>query len=133
MVYALDSNIIIDFLSREPSVVKQFDKAVLKGDGFIIPSVVDYEVLRGFCHKPTPRKEAVYNNLRVNCPVVDVNAAIWKRAASIWATLRKTGKTVGDADIIIAACCMENGYTLVTHNTKHFVDIGGLLMDDWSK
>jgi len=37
------------------------------------------------------------------------------------------------ADIIIAACCMENGYTLVTHNTKHFIDISGLLMDDWPK
>ena len=133
MVYALDSSIIIDFLSREPSVVMKFDKAVLNGNGIIIPSVVDYEVLRGFCYKPTLRKEAVYNNLRVNCPVVEVNVAIWKRAASIWATLRKTGKTVGDADIIIAACCMENGYTLVTHNTKHFVDINGLLMDDWLK
>jgi len=133
MVYAIDSNIIIDFLSREPSVVKQFDKAVLNGSGIIIPAVVDYEVLRGFYHKPTPRKEAVYNKLRVNCPVVEVDVAIWKRAASIWATLRKMGKIVGDADIIIAACCMENGYTLVTHNAKHFIDISGLLMDDWPK
>ena len=64
---------------------------------------------------------------------MEVDTAIWKRAASIWATLRKMGKTVGDADIIIAACCMENGYTLVTHNTKHFIDISGLLMDDWLK
>ena len=133
MVYALDSNIIIDFLSREPSVVKQFDKAVINGNGIIIPSVVDYEVLRGFCHKPTPRKETVYNKLRINCPVIEVDTAIWKRAASIWATLRKMGKTVGDADILIAAYCMENGCTLVTHNTKHFIDISGLLMDDWPK
>ena len=133
MVYALDSNIIIDFLSREQSVIKQFDKAVINRIGIIIPSIVDYEILRGFCHKPTPHKEAVYNKLRVNCPVVEVDVAIWKRAASIWATLRKMGKTVGDADIIIAACCMENGYTLVTHNTKHFIDISGLLMDDWPK
>ena len=95
MVYALDASIIIDFLSREPSVIKQFDKAVVNGIGIIIPSVVDYEVLCGFHHKPTLRKEAVYNNLRVNCPVMKVSAAIWKRAASIWATLRKTGKTVG--------------------------------------
>ena len=133
MVYALDSSIIIDFLSREPSVVSHFNKAVLSGSSVIIPSVVDYEVLRGFCHKPVPRKEAVYSNLRTNCPVVEVNMAIWIRAASIWAALRKMGKTVGDADIIIAACCIENGHTLVTHNTKHFTDIRGLAMDDWPK
>jgi len=83
MIYALDSSIIIDFLSREPSVINQFDEAVFNGIGIIIPSVVDYEVLRGFCHKPTPRKEAVYDKLRVNCPVVEVDTAIWKRAASI--------------------------------------------------
>jgi predicted nucleic acid-binding protein len=64
---------------------------------------------------------------------VEVNTAIWKRAASIWAMLRKMGKTVGDADIIIAAYCMENEYTLVTHNTKHFIDINGLLINDWPK
>ena len=133
MVYAIDSNIIIDFLNREPSVVKQFDKAILNGIGITIPSVVDYEVLRGFCHKPTPRKEIVYNKLRVNCPVAEVDTDIWKRAASIWATLRKTGKAVGDADIIIAACCLENKYTLITHNIKHFINISGLLMDDWPK
>ena len=83
MIYALDSNIIIDILSREPSVVNKFDEAVLYGIGIIIPSVVDYEVLRGFFHKPTPRKETVYNKLRVNCPVVEVDAFIWKRAAFI--------------------------------------------------
>jgi len=133
MVYALDSSIIIDFLSREPSVVKKFNKTVLNGNSIVIPSVVDYEVLRGFCHNPKPRKEAVYNNLRINCPVVENNAFIWKRAASIWAMLRKNGKTIGDADIIIAACCMENGFTLVTHNIKHFIDINGLLINDWLK
>jgi len=58
---------------------------------------------------------------------VEVDIAIWKRAASIWAALRKMGKIVGDADILIAACCLENGYTLVTYNTKHFIDINGLL------
>ncbi|MCL2264192.1 MAG: PIN domain-containing protein [Defluviitaleaceae bacterium] len=133
MGYAMDSSIIIDFLNREPLVIDKFDKAVINGIGIIIPSVVDYEVLRGFCHKPTPLKETVYNKLRINCPVVEVDATIWKRAASIWATLRKMGKTVGDADIIIAACCIENGYTLVTHNTKHFIDISELMMDDWPK
>jgi len=131
MIFALDSNIIIDLLNRETTVLKQFDKIIINGNVAVIPSVVDYEVLRGFCYKPMPRKEAVYNNLRVNCPVVEVDTAIWKRAASIWAMLHKNGKTVGDADIIIAACCIENGYTLVTRNINHFININELMTDDW--
>jgi predicted nucleic acid-binding protein len=133
MMRALDANIIIGFLSKEPSVVKRFDKTAIDGIGMVIPSVVDYEVLRGFCHTPSPRKEAVYHNMRINCPVVEVDAAIWKRAASIWAMLRKTGRTIGDADILIAAHCIENGYILATHNIKHFKDISGLLTEDWTE
>ena len=40
---------------------------------------------------------------------------------------------VGDADILIAAFCLENDYTLVTNNTKDFVNIKGLLINDWTK
>ena len=132
MICALDANIIIDFLSREPSVVQHFDKTAISGVGMVIPSVVDYEVLRGFCHTPSPRKEAVYHNMRINCPVVEVNSAIWACAASLWASLRRTGRTVGEVDILIAAYCVENKYTLITHNTKHFTNIRGLSIADWT-
>jgi len=133
VTYALDTNIIIDFLNREPSIIKQFNKTAISKTSMVIPSIVDYEVLRGFYHTPAPRKEAIYQIIRINCPVVEVNAAIWKRAASIWAMLRKTGHSIGDADILISAFCIENDYTLITHNTKHFKDINGLLLNDWPK
>ena len=131
MIYALDANIIIGFLSKEPSVVGEFDSAAKNGAQMVIPSVVDYEVLRGFCHTPSPRKEVVYSKMRISCPVIEVNINIWICAASIWAKLRKSGRTVGDADILIAAFCIINGYTLVTHNAKDFEHIDGLQMVDW--
>jgi len=84
-------------------------------------------------HKPKPNKEIVYSKLCINCPLIEIDASIWKRAAHIWATLREKGKTIGDADIIIAACCIINEYTLITHNLNHFSNINGLLLDDWSK
>ena len=81
MIYALDTNILLDFIWKKMPVVKEFDKLAIAGIRMVIPSVVDYEVLRGFCHTPSLRKEAVYNSMRVNCPIVEVNADIWKRAA----------------------------------------------------
>ena len=132
MKYALDANIIIDFLSKEVSVVGQFDNVAKSGIHMVIPSVVDYEVLRGFCHMPASRKEVIYNKLRISCPVEEVNADIWSCAASIWAKLRKAGRTVGDADILIAAFCIVNGYALVTHNAKDFEHIDGLRIMDWT-
>ena len=132
MTYALDTNAIIDVLNKESSIVKRFNDAVKDNTPMVIPSAVDYEVLRGFYHTPIPRKETVYNSIRLNCPVIEVNADIRDRAAKIWAKLRKNGFTVGDADILIAAFCIVNGYTLVTNNIKHFEHIEGLVIEDWT-
>ena len=132
MIYALDANAIIHVINREAVVVQRFNKAVIDNIPLVIPSVVDYEVSRGFYHTPNPRKEAVYNSMRQNCPVVEVDAPIWDNAAQLWAELRKRGVTIGDADILIASFCLVNGYTLVTNNTKHFTGITGLNLEDWT-
>ena len=131
MTYALDTNTIIDVLNKEATLVKRFNDAVINNTSMVIPAAVDYEISRGFYHTPSPRKEAVYNNMCLNCPLIEVNVDIWDCAAKVWATLRKSGFTVGDFDIVIAAFCLVNGYTLVTHNTKDFVNIDGLQMVDW--
>ena len=132
MTCALDTNIIIDFINGEPLALTHFHNAVKSKMTMVIPIVVDYEVIRGFCHTRSYYKENTYSKMRLHCPVVEVNSKIWNRAASIWATLRKAGQAIGDADIIIAAHCIENGYTLVTHNEKHFKHINDLQLVDWA-
>jgi len=131
MTYALDTNAVIDFLNQEPLVVKRFYKVARDGINIVIPSIVDYEILRGFFHTPSSRKEAAYNIMRLNCPIIEININIWKQAASIWAVLRKSGLTIGDADILIAAYCVVNDFTLVTCNTKDFDHIRGLKLVNW--
>jgi len=132
MVYVLDTNLIVDVIHRKPQLVKRFDEAVSKRIYMVIPRIVEYEVLRGFVYKPSSHKEAIYRYMRSRCTVIDANVAVWKRATYIWASLRRAGITIGDADILIAAYCIENGYTLVTHNTKHFINIPGLQLEDWT-
>jgi len=133
MIRALDTNIIIDLLSKEPLIVRRLDETINNNVGVVIPVVVDYEVLRGFYHTSSPRKETAYFNMRANCPVVDITATMWKRAARIWAELRRAGHAIGEADILIAACCIENEYVLTTRNVKHFKAITGLLLEDWAE
>jgi len=131
MIYALDTSIIVDVLSKKKAVTAQFNQVISNRAGIVIPSAVDYEVVRGFYYNPSLKKEHLYQDMRMNCPVIEVNAAVWRRAAYIWATLRKVGLTIDDADILISATCIERQYTLVTHNTKHFENINGLLIEDW--
>ena len=52
-------------------------------------------------------------------------------AVDIYADLRENGKTIGDADILIAAIVMNNNGKLVSNNTKHYKDIKGLKLVNW--
>ena len=129
-MFALDSNVIIDFLNKKSTVVAALDSAVYQKVPLAIPSFVEYEISRGFLYCPSKQKEMTYKQLRIRCRILETNAAIWRCAASIWASLRHAGRTLGDADILIAACCLVNGYTLVTHNTKDFVAIATKSFDE---
>jgi tRNA(fMet)-specific endonuclease VapC len=52
--------------------------------------------------------------------------------SDIYADLRRNGKTVGNADIIIAAIVINNDEILTTNNIKHYEDIKFLKLDNWT-
>ena len=54
-------------------------------------------------------------------------------AANIYAERKAVGRLVDDGDLLIAAQCINNGYILVTNNAKHFHDIFGLEIIDWTQ
>ncbi|GHU53286.1 hypothetical protein FACS1894200_13840 [Spirochaetia bacterium] len=54
-------------------------------------------------------------------------------AARIYADLKKRGLLIEDADILIAAFCIQNDYILVTNNSKHFKNIGNLNSINWMR
>jgi predicted nucleic acid-binding protein len=131
MKYALDTNIIIRLLRDEPAVCHKFDYAVEHGYEIVIPALVHYEMKRGFLIMSAPKKEASYKVLLEQCPVVEMNIASLERGASIYANLYHAKLTVEDMDLLIAAFCLTDGYTLVTHNAKHFNMIENLAIEDW--
>ena len=136
MIYALDSNIIIRYLRNDKTVLKNFDTAATHGDTLIVSKMVDYEVKRGFRIVNAPAKESAYMVLTEpagRCEIEDMDSRSWKQAEKIYAELYQKDFTIGELDILIAAHCLVNGYTLVTHNTKHFKDIEGLQMVDWAE
>jgi len=131
MTYALDTNVIIHLLNQNKSVEAKRDEAVAKNERFIIPPVVDYELRRGFLYKPSPKKAPMYFALASHYGIGDMTSQAWFRAADIYASLRRKSLTVADADILIAAFCIVNDYTLITNNTGDFKDIDALTIEDW--
>jgi len=132
MTYALDSNMVILLLNSNASVVEKRKKAVQSGAKFIIPPIVDYEICRGLRYNPSKAKEQRYSEFVKHYGIGNMTSSMWKIAVSIYVDLKKKGFTVGDADILIAAFCVENNCILVTRNTKHFVNIDDLSIVNWA-
>ena len=133
MVFALDTNIIIKYLRNDPSVIKNFRKAVIANHAILIPQVVDYEICRGFRLVSAMNKKTNYDLLLHICIVVKMDMLSWKCAEKIYENLYRKGFTVGELDILIAAYCLTHGCTLVTNNVKDFNNIDGLVINDWSQ
>ena len=132
MVYALDTNIIIHLLNGTAAVRDKRDKAIEQNACLIIPPVVNYEMRRGFLYKPAPAKEELYRVFRSIFTLGEMNEKVWECAAATYANIRNAKRTAEDADILIAAFCIVNGCTLVTHNIKHYNFIDGLTIEDWA-
>jgi tRNA(fMet)-specific endonuclease VapC len=49
------------------------------------------------------------------------------------AHLKRIGRLQGEFDMLIGSVAVAHGFTLVTHNTRHFADMVGIVLEDWVK
>jgi tRNA(fMet)-specific endonuclease VapC len=61
-------------------------------------------------------------------PFSDAAADVYGR---IRADLETRGTPIGGNDLLIASIALVYGLTLVTHNTREFGRVTGLLLEDW--
>ncbi|MCL2820873.1 MAG: PIN domain-containing protein [Oscillospiraceae bacterium] len=131
MDYVFDSNTIIHLMRGTKSIESKVDEARKSNARFIIPYTVHYEITRGLLIKQIPKHIKVYDIICSNCSVESITDEVWDKAAEIYADLYKKRFTVADADILIAAFCIINRYTLVTDNTNDFLNISKLNYINW--
>jgi tRNA(fMet)-specific endonuclease VapC len=101
------------------------------GDKIILSSVSLYEVLRGLYAVKANRRLAMFTELcKQFFEEKNLVKADWMEAAKLYAAT--PGHPMSEADLLQAAFCIRGGYTLVTHNTKHFEHLGNLHLEDWT-
>jgi tRNA(fMet)-specific endonuclease VapC len=136
MIYALDTNIISYLFRGKEETRKHFEQEIVQSDNsYVIPPVVVYELQRWLHDNPTPKLlafakvfEELYQSVRDNA---EMTAASWEKAAELFITLKQKGQLIEEADILIAAYCIVNDYTLVTNNIRHFEKVLGLKYVNW--
>lgn len=52
--------------------------------------------------------------------------------ARIRSQLERSGRPIGNMDLLIASHAVSQGSTLVTNNVKHFSSVSGLKVEVWS-
>ena len=68
-------------------------------------------------------------NFRI-LPFSEEDASVFGR---IRAELEAQGKMIGVFDAMIGAQGLAGGYTIVTHNTREFLRIPGIRVEDWAE
>jgi predicted nucleic acid-binding protein len=128
--YALDTNIISYYLKGNEKIINK-----ISGKGrencIVIPPMAYYEARRDLIYLNASRKLEAFENLYLNTGIDSINKETLDIAILIYSQTRKIGLVIEDADILIAACCIQNNYILVTNNTKHFEDIENLQVENW--
>ena len=133
MSYLFDTDILSNLVKRSPSVQllrrlahaapsDQFTSAITVGE-------MVYGALRSErATELLPRLDReVWPNVTV-LPFDDTAARTYGR---LRAELERTGMSLAEPDLRIAAIAVSHGLVLVTGNTRHFERVPGLALENW--
>lgn len=128
MTFLLDTNAIIAFLRADQRVMRQVRFA---GVGAVsLSSIVLYELYFG-AHKGNRTVEDLKALSAIPWPIVDFDAGDARRAGEIRAYLQRLGTPIGPLDTLIAGQALARDLTLVTRNTREFMRVDGLRLENW--
>ena len=132
-MYMLDTNILI-FCMRHPDSACAARVAAHLGTDVCISVVTYAELEYGICNSSKPEQSrAAVNRILSGIRIEDFGQQAAKHYGAILAELKKKHKDKQnqDRDKMIAGHCRSLGFTLVTDNTKDFMDIDRLDIENW--
>lgn len=128
----LDTNILSYYFNGNIKIKEKILGSLNKNEQICLTAINVYEILKGFRWRKNKRKEEIFKEFLTKVTVFTVDDEAINTASDIYADLRRSGKTVGDADILIAAIVISNEGILITNNMKHYEDINQLELDNWA-
>ena len=131
MIYALDTNIVSYILKGNTALNEQLNSVTKSGNKVVIPLMVYYEARRGLLNNNAMNKMRIFEKLCAKLKVNNLTTSDMDIAAAIYDKHKRSGTMIDDADILIAAQCINNNYTLITNNVKHFDNIDDLIFENW--
>lgn len=131
MSYQLDSDTSVE-IPRGNRDVELRLRLIRRVEIVFVSAITAAELLHGDARSPEPVRETQQvERFLVDIRTLPVDVREAQLFAATKAQLQASGNSIADFDLLIAATALAHGHTLVTHNTRHFARIPGLLLDDW--
>ena len=130
MRFMLDTNICIYAIKRRPAaVVAALRQHEAAGIGVSIVTVCELEY--GAAKSGSARNVAALQQFLAPLTIADFDRAASRAYGTLRAWLEAAGTPIGPLDTQIAAHALALGVTLVSHNTREFERVPGLLLANW--
>ena len=127
----LDTDMLMPLFKGVPSVVERARQYQDLYGHLNITIITYYEVMKGHEYVGAIDRQKLFDEFcRLN-NVMSLDQAACRRAAQVYADLRRCGNLIPDADILIAGIALAGDYVLVTQNVRHFQRIAGLKVENW--
>jgi tRNA(fMet)-specific endonuclease VapC len=129
--FLLDTNICSVYLRQHPLVFQK----MLQHSGQLAMSSITWAELYSWATQPTapPSRLTALLDLVSDVDLLPVDREVAEMFGQLRVSLRQVGGTVPELDAIIAATALTHGLVLVTNNTKDFLRITGLALQDWTQ
>ena len=133
MRYMLDTNICIYAIKHKPEQV--FLRLQEHDPSEICISSITYAELSFGVEK----SQAVEKNrialalLLANIEILNFDSLAAEQYGKIRADLEKAGTVIGQMDMMIAAHAKSCGCTIVTNNTREFIRVDGIKLENWAE
>lgn len=133
MKYMLDTNICIYTIKHRPETVIQ---NFLKHDPaeMCVSAITYAELMHGVEKSQFPDKNRIAISMFLSAlTVLDFDGLAAEEYGSIRADLERKGTPIGPMDMLIAGHARAEGLILVTNNTREFIRVDNLQVEDWAQ
>jgi tRNA(fMet)-specific endonuclease VapC len=128
----LDTDIISYYLKNHPQVVVQFNKYISNYGYVYISRITIVEILGGLQTRNATKQIEEFKKFISTHKILDTSELSAEISADIFAELYKKGRHSGNYDILIAGIAIANDLDLVTNNTKDYIHISKLSLENWT-
>jgi tRNA(fMet)-specific endonuclease VapC len=125
----LDTDVLVSDLRGKSSILRK-----LEGENPATTVVNAFELFHGaYKSKDSSANLSATRGLLGSLSLIGLSLKAAERAGEVLAQTQESGHAIEIRDLLVGCIAREEGLSLLTHNTKHFRRIPGLMVMDAAK